>query len=181
MVINSSKFKTKIGIMYYLWEDSGNGINVIFMGNNRKSYLDCLGKLKDKNKNLSQLTFNEKKSGKIETTIRNYLDGNVRKINLKPKFLVRTEFEKKVLSRLTSIPYGKTISYKKLAELIGHPDACRAVGSALRKNPVMLVVPCHRVIRSDGSIGKFSGGGESIKKFLLALEQSVEKEGKLAS
>jgi len=177
MVINRSKFKTKIGIMYYLWEDSGNGINVIFMGNNRKSYLDYLEKLKDKNKSLGQLTFNEKKSGRIEAAIGNYLDGNVRKINLKPKFITGTEFEKKVLSRLISIPYGKTISYKKLAVLIGHPDACRAIGSALRKNPVMLAVPCHRVIRSDGSIGKFSGGGENVKKFLLALEQSVEKEG----
>jgi len=90
-------------------------------------------------------------------------------------FLAGTEFERKVWNKLASVPYGETISYKKLAELIGHSGACRAVGSALRKNPLMLAVPCHRVIRSNGNIGKFSGG-EKVKRFLLNLENSCKPE-----
>ena len=173
MIVSKSKFKTKIGTMYCLWKSSGNDINIIFMGNNKKSYMSYLSKLKRKNKDLGQVIFNEKKSGKIESVIRSYLNGKNRKINLKCEFLLGTEFEKEVWNKLASVLYGETTSYKKLAESIGHPYAYRAVGSALAKNPIMLVTPCHRVIKSNGKIGKFSGGGESIKKFLLALEQST--------
>ncbi|GAG73838.1 unnamed protein product, partial [marine sediment metagenome] len=69
-----------------------------------------------------------------------------------------------------SIPYGKTVSYRKLASLAGYRKAWRAAGSALKKNPVILIVPCHRVIRSDGNPGEF-GGGKKVKKFLLSLEK----------
>jgi O-6-methylguanine DNA methyltransferase len=68
------------------------------------------------------------------------------------------------------IPYGKVASYKELAESAGYPNAWRAAGTAISKNPVMIVVPCHRIIKSDGSIGLY-GGGEKVKEFLLDLEQ----------
>lgn len=85
------------------------------------------------------------------------------------KFLTGTEFEKKVWSTLNEIPFGETRTYKWVAEKIGNPSAVRAVGRALSKNPIPIVIPCHRVIESDGSIGGYSSG-VSIKKRLLEME-----------
>jgi methylated-DNA-[protein]-cysteine S-methyltransferase len=83
-------------------------------------------------------------------------------------------FTKKVLNACQRIPAGKTISYSQLARMIGKPRAGRAVGNALAKNPVPLVIPCHRVIHSDGTIGKFSApGGTALKKMLIGLERLV--------
>lgn len=82
-----------------------------------------------------------------------------------------TDFQKKVWKTLLKIPYGKTFSYRDLAEKVGSPKAYRAVGSANGKNPVCLFIPCHRVIASNGSLGGYSGrGGLKTKKFLLTLE-----------
>ena len=80
-------------------------------------------------------------------------------------------FTRKVLAACRKIPSGKTVSYSQLAGMIGKPRASRAVGSALARNPIPLIIPCHRVIHSDGSLGNFSAfGGTSTKKKLLALE-----------
>lgn len=81
-----------------------------------------------------------------------------------------SEFQKNVWSHLVKIPYGKTISYKNLAQNCGNMQASRAVGNANGKNPLCIIVPCHRVIASDGSLGGFSGGLH-IKKALLELEK----------
>ena len=80
-----------------------------------------------------------------------------------------TDFQKKVWKALLNIPYGKTASYKDVAVMIGEPHAVRAVGGACGRNPVPIIVPCHRVICADGNIGGYSGG-LSIKKALLKLE-----------
>ena len=83
-----------------------------------------------------------------------------------------TTFTRKVLIACSKIPSGKTVSYSQLAGMIGKPRASRAVGSALAKNPIPLIIPCHRVIHSDGSLGNFSAfGGTSTKKKLLVLEK----------
>lgn len=87
-------------------------------------------------------------------------------VPLKPQ---GTEFQKTVWSQLLKIPYGKTISYKELAEKTGNPQAYRAVANANGKNPLCIIVPCHRVIASDQSLGGYSGGVD-IKKALLTLE-----------
>jgi methylated-DNA-[protein]-cysteine S-methyltransferase len=85
-------------------------------------------------------------------------------------------FARKVLDACGKIPSGKTVSYSQLAGMIGKPRASRAVGSALAKNPIPLIIPCHRVIHADGSLGSFSAlGGTSTKKKLLALETKVHK------
>jgi methylated-DNA-[protein]-cysteine S-methyltransferase len=81
-----------------------------------------------------------------------------------------TEFQRAVWRQLQEIPYGETISYGELARRIGNPKASRAVGSANGANPLPVVIPCHRVIAGDGSLGGF-GGGLSTKQFLLSLEQ----------
>jgi len=173
--IERSKFKTVIGTLYYLWIDRNNEINAVYIRNNRSACLQYLKKLRNEYGGSDKLIFNDKKSNKIETAVNDYLKGIIRNIGFKYMFLAGTEFERKVWNKLASVPYGETISYKKLAELIGHSGACRAVGSALRKNPLMLAVPCHRVIRSNGNIGKFSGG-EKVKRFLLNLENSCKPE-----
>ena len=76
----------------------------------------------------------------------------------------------KVWNALTRIPYGETRSYREIAREIGHPDAVRAVGAANGANPVAIIVPCHRVIGSNGSLTGY-GGGLPTKAWLLALEQ----------
>jgi len=81
-----------------------------------------------------------------------------------------TEFQRRVWAGLLAIPYGQTISYGELARRIGSPAASRAVGLANGRNPIAVVVPCHRVIGSDGSMTGY-GGGLDRKRFLLALER----------
>lgn len=80
-----------------------------------------------------------------------------------------TEFQMKVWDALQTIPYGETRSYGELARMIDNPKACRAVGGANNKNPIMIIIPCHRVINADGSLGGF-GGGQLVKQYLLDLE-----------
>lgn len=83
-----------------------------------------------------------------------------------------TEFQKKVWMQLRQIPYGETWSYGELAERIGNPKAARAVGLANGRNPISIIVPCHRVIGADGSLTGY-GGGLNRKQELLDLEQRI--------
>ena len=78
-------------------------------------------------------------------------------------------FTRQVLDGLLQIDYGQRWSYGKLATELGHPGAARAVGSACGRNPIPIVVPCHRVVHADGSMGGYRGGG-AVKRFLLRLE-----------
>ena len=83
-----------------------------------------------------------------------------------------TEFEVKVWKEISKIPYGETRTYKDLAIAIGKPDSARAVANACGKNPYPPIIPCHRVIRTDGKLGGYSGkGGIKAKKKLLKQEQ----------
>ena len=84
-----------------------------------------------------------------------------------------TPFQRRVWDALAAIPYGTTISYGELARRIGAPDAMRAVGAANGRNPLPIVVPCHRVIGADGSLTGF-GGGLPTKRFLLRLEGGLQ-------
>jgi O-6-methylguanine DNA methyltransferase len=81
-----------------------------------------------------------------------------------------TEFQLACWRALLEIPYGETRSYQDIARAIGHPDACRAVGMSNNRNPIAIVVPCHRVIASSGSLCGY-GGGLDLKRRLLDLEQ----------
>ncbi|HKJ99255.1 MAG TPA: methylated-DNA--[protein]-cysteine S-methyltransferase [Desulfotignum sp.] len=83
-----------------------------------------------------------------------------------------TEFQRRVWQALAKIPYGATISYGELAVQIGNPKACRAVGMANARNPIPIVIPCHRVIGKNGTLTGF-GGGLDIKEKLLALERQA--------
>lgn len=85
-----------------------------------------------------------------------------------------TPFAKKVYKAVLSIPLGEVRSYKWVARKIGSPKASRAIGQALKHNPYPLIIPCHRVIRSNGDLGGYTMG-KKIKKVLLDLEKKIEK------
>jgi methylated-DNA-[protein]-cysteine S-methyltransferase len=97
-----------------------------------------------------------------------YFEGKLKEFEL-PLVLEGTEFQLRVWRNLQLIPYGETVSYGQLAKRIGSPDAARAVGLANGSNPIPIIIPCHRVIGSNGDLTGF-GGGLPIKKKLLALE-----------
>jgi len=104
-----------------------------------------------------------------------YFRGELRQFDLRLE--VRgTAFQRKVWRALRRIPYGETRSYKEIARQIGSPTATRAVGGANGKNPIAIVIPCHRVIAADGSLGGF-GSGLAVKKLLLELEAKVRRSG----
>jgi len=86
-----------------------------------------------------------------------------------------TAFQKEVWHSLADIPYGQTISYAQLAQRVGKPTAMRAVGAANGRNPLPIVLPCHRVIGADGSLTGF-GGGLPTKQFLLELEGALPRK-----
>jgi methylated-DNA-[protein]-cysteine S-methyltransferase len=100
-----------------------------------------------------------------------YYKGNKTNFSDKLDYSFATPFQRQVWEATRLIPYGKTMSYGWVAMQIGKPQAARAVGQALGKNPFLIVVPCHRVIASDGSLGGF-GGDLDMKRYLLELEKS---------
>ncbi len=101
--------------------------------------------------------------------VNEFLDGTRTSFDLNYE-LSGTEFQKKVWNALLRIPYGETRTYKQIAEKIGNPAACRAVGMANNKNRLHLIIPCHRVIGADGSLTGYAGGLE-MKRCVLEKER----------
>ena len=104
-----------------------------------------------------------------------YFDRKRERFHLPLDFSGATKFQKRIYERLTEIPYGRIVSYGDIADEMGDPGAARAVGQAVGANPLPIVVPCHRVVRSDGRLGGYSGGLRS-KVALLAIER-VDVDG----
>ena len=89
--------------------------------------------------------------------------------------LKNSDFDKLVFEQIEKIPYGKTKSYKEIAIAIGKPKAYRAVANACSKNPIPIIRPCHRVVRSDGKTGGYSlSGGAKLKSILLKIESKPQ-------
>ena len=101
-----------------------------------------------------------------------YFAGRRRRFDLPLDFRLSTGFRRIVLGRLPSIDFGKTVSYAQVASDVGSPRAFRAVGTACATNPLPVVVPCHRVVKSGGDLGNYRGGPEA-KRFLLDLEAAA--------
>lgn len=101
--------------------------------------------------------------------LREYFAGKRKEFDL-PLSLQGTPFQRADWAALQTIPYGETRSYAQIAAQMGNRKACRAVGGANGKNPVLIVVPCHRVVSAGGGLGGFSAGLE-VKRFLLRLEE----------
>ncbi len=114
---------------------------------------------------------------KVVTQLDEYFAGKRRAFDVPLDLSCGTPFQQQVWRALYSIPYNETISYKTLATMIDKPTAYRACANANGKNPISLIVPCHRVIAADGSIGGYTGGIE-IKEVLLGVEKGELKYDK---
>jgi methylated-DNA-[protein]-cysteine S-methyltransferase len=102
----------------------------------------------------------------LENKIEGYLKKEISDIDLDPLFLTGSKFDRNIWSITRNVPFGKTSDYSSIAYAAGNPRACRAVGNSLERNPLMIIVPCHRIIKSNGKIGGFSYGIGLKKKFL---------------
>ncbi|MBM2831997.1 MAG: ogt [Dehalococcoidia bacterium] len=141
-------------------------------------------------KGLRRLVLPQSSAGQVRSCLRSYLDGAIADVPYFEALLSRlaayfegravsfvdrldldkaSVFQVQVWEAVRGIPYGETRGYAWVAERIGHPGATRATGQALAANPAPIIVPCHRVIRSGGGLGGFSGG-QSMKESLLKLE-----------
>jgi methylated-DNA-[protein]-cysteine S-methyltransferase len=112
--------------------------------------------------------YSEKPFNDAREQLRAYFDGGLKEFDLKLR-PGGTEFQQQVLAELQKIPYGTTTSYGDIARRIGRPKAVRAVGAANGRNPIPIVIPCHRVIGASGDLTGF-GGGLPVKEALLRLE-----------
>lgn len=108
----------------------------------------------------------------IARQLNEYFDGKRHDFDLDVDLQLITGFRNTVISHLSEIPYGTTASYSQVAAMVGNPAAVRAVGSACGHNPLPLVIPCHRVIRSDGTTGQYLGGTDA-KATLLSFEAAA--------
>ncbi len=145
-------YNTKIGKLY-ICSDDNCITNILFETDKIPENLE------EKETKIIKQTINE---------LNEYFNGERKNFTV-PLNQNGTDFQKKVWKALQTIPYGKTCSYKDIAEIIGCPKGCRAVGLANGKNPIPIIIPCHRVIKNDLTIGGYSGG-LNIKRKLLDIE-----------
>ncbi|MDR1476532.1 MAG: methylated-DNA--[protein]-cysteine S-methyltransferase [Rickettsiales bacterium] len=148
---------------------------------NRRSFVSPIGPLSlaEEGGRIVRLDFGEAKGERAatpllreaESQLRAYFAERLKKFDL-PLDPRGTEFQRKAWNALLEIPYGETRSYGEIAARIGNPKACRAVGMANNRNPISIIVPCHRVVGADGSLVGY-GGGLGVKKFLLELESKA--------
>ena len=140
----------------------------------RRITLNNKEKIKSKKYNLTKLHPDDPYMFNVFIQLEEYFNGDRKKF-IMPLDIEGTDFQKKVWSELLKIPYGKTITYKKIAQRLGKTKAFRAVGKANSTNPVCIVIPCHRVIGSNGNLGGYSAG-LNVKEKLLELEGSLSME-----
>ncbi len=141
------------------------GIRNIFLNNNIKTI---------KNVNTTKLHPDDPFMFNVFTQLEEYFNTERKKFSI-PLDIKGTDFQKKVWSELSKIPYGKTLSYKKIAEKLGNKKALRAVGQANSQNPGCILIPCHRVINTNGKLGGYSAGLK-VKERLLELEGNLSLE-----
>ncbi|PJF39223.1 MAG: bifunctional transcriptional activator/DNA repair enzyme protein Ada, partial [Phototrophicales bacterium] len=121
----------------------------------------------------ADISYDEQGLGEWLQPIVQYIDGETQTLNL-PLDIQATSFQRKVWAALCQIPYGQTRTYQEIANMIGQPSAARAVARAIASNPTAIVIPCHRVIRSDGTLSGYRWGVER-KAALLALESGDDE------
>lgn len=150
------KMSSELGPLYLT--SNAQGLTGVFL---EKQLLPMLSDLKGSSKESKILA-------RASQQLSEYLKGQRKDFDL-PLSTEGTAFQRKVWKALQSIPYGKTVSYRDIALRIKNKNATRAVGNANAKNPLCIIVPCHRVIAADGSLGGYSGGLK-IKIRLLEIE-----------
>ena len=119
---------------------------------------------------IQSLGIKSKISEKAYMELKEYFAGKRKTFDI-PIKLIGTEFQKKVWKELLKIPYGKTVSYKDIAISIDNPKACRAIGMANHNNPILIIVPCHRVVNENGNLGGYALGLD-MKRKLLEIEKN---------
>lgn len=162
MTLYINSFKTSFGTVRTAATNKGLSL-IALPGESRKYFEDRIEELFHDHELAQGGVINRK----AEEQIIAYLEGRLTKFDL-PLEMTGTNFQKKALKQVARIPYGKTRTYGEIARSIGSPRAARAVGSANAKNNLPLVIPCHRVVASNG-LGGY-GGGLPLKKKLLKLE-----------
>ncbi len=154
------KMKTPVGELTLIGSDKG--LSALLWEDDKPDRVRVKAEVEDKDHRVLK---------EAETEIREYFLGTRKHftIALDP---IGTDFQLKVWNELKKIPYGETISYKELAIRIGNPKASRAVGGANGKNPLSIIVPCHRVIGASGKLTGFAGGVD-VKSKLLSFEKNA--------
>jgi O-6-methylguanine DNA methyltransferase len=126
------------------------------------------------------LVENRASTDKVGAEIKRYFDGDTsvmsRRVDLS---VVESEFQRRALTALQRVPAGSVITYQGLAAAVGKPDSQRAIGNTMASNPIPILVPCHRVVKSDGTIGNYGGGVENKIKLLRAEGFKVGPDRKL--
>ena len=140
-------------------------IGIIGIRENNKSITDIYFSKVDTNDNIKETDLIKE----CFKQLKEYFEGNRVKFDL-PLDARGTEFQKKVWNELLRIPYGETKSYKDIAVAIGNEKACRAIGMANNENPIPIIIPCHRVIGSNGKLVGYAGG-LNVKEKLLNIEK----------
>ncbi|KRK65531.1 methylated-DNA-(protein)-cysteine S-methyltransferase [Companilactobacillus tucceti DSM 20183] len=158
--------KTKINNRFYLIASTVDGL--VFVGC-QNGNMDELKSFFKKEK----LVYDEKKNEPYVIELEEYLSGKRKEFDFNLD-VTGTEFQMKVWQQLRKIPYGSLSNYSKIATQIGNPKAVRAVGTAIGRNPVSIIVPCHRVLSKNGSLGGYRGG-LPMKRELLNLEKEVSE------
>ena len=155
---------TPVGPLYVAMSEQG--ITMLAFDDDEIEFLDRLGR--------REKTPIERSGDRLETVtrqLREYFAGERAAFDLPLDLRALTPFQKSVLSAISQVPAGETTSYGGLAQRIGKPGAARAVGRALGSNPIPIIIPCHRALAADGSLGGYSGrGGVRTKQVLLTLE-----------
>ena len=161
-MFRSKKIQTPLGEMLAIKSEKGLCMLEFFDGKSTEKQLkeiENLGEILEKDDEILN---------RLETELNNYFKGNLKEFTI-PLDLIGTDFQKKVWNELIKIPFGETRSYKDQSIAVGDLLAIRAVANANGKNKIAIVVPCHRVIGSDGSLTGYAGG-KKRKQFLLELE-----------
>ena len=177
MVPQHDEGGTTLPVLWYVTFDTEIG-RFLVAGNDRGLRLVSFGKGLDAKRELSRRTRGERvlavedkiRLRQVADSIKSYLAGGRAPLNHRVDLSDATDFNRRVLEVVREIPYGVLRSYKWVASEIGAPRATRPVGQALSRNPLPIVIPCHRVVNSDGSLGGYSGGGPDMKRRLIEIE-----------
>lgn len=170
--VSSRYMESPIGDLLLMFSDIGL-TRIVFEIEGFESFGELARFEKFDGTQLSKRNNSSSDQGIVNLTVsqlKEYFNGQRRDFSVPLDLNGVTDFRRGVLNALSRIPFGETRSYSAVAAEVGAPGAMRAVGSACATNPVPIIVPCHRVLRSDGSIGGYLGGLEA-KKTLLLLEQ----------
>jgi O-6-methylguanine DNA methyltransferase len=156
-----NQLTSPIGDVFFVWKKEG----VLMISFIERNYSEKLSDFIKDNFEIIRTT------SKLGTQLKEYFNGTRRKFDI-DLVMNGTPYQKRVWKELLKVPYGKTLSYGRLAKRVGNPKGARSIGMAVSRNPIGIIIPCHRVIRSSGEIGGYASG-TFRKKWLLEHEGAI--------